>query len=463
MAYSTAEIWEHNRANAIASHVSGTISLIASMTLLAIILRSRDGLSTTFHRLLFGLCISDIMSSLSWALSSSMVPRDMDYLVWNAKGNIALCNAQGIFMHIGVTGSFLYNFSLCFYYLAIVRYSKKDTYIKNKLEPWFHGTAILFSIAGGVAMLANGSFSAGNGPLCACVAYDPPHCIGYRTGDIPEGFTIPCGQGGSFTNTTLRNIFFAGPLILTPIVIIVTMTLMYTAVLKTEKKSQKYAFNRGTIRMPHHVEEQNSNRSGETNPSLWSRIKKQMKCLHSQLSNTSRSRRRVNSKSRLVRQRALVYSLAYFATYTFFIVMNSMTMVNSKVPFALNLLSTIFVPLHGFFNFLVYIYQFIYPKVLKAKTSKKNKLSWGQAFMTALTSGGENRTSKNSHSDRLRPIGRQTITTRKKRSHFPEKEKPDTCSQCEPLENKNTGVIQQMAKSDDTSNFPIITHNTLDV
>lgn len=116
----------------LSQRVSGTISLIASIAIIWHVLRSNNGLSTTYHRLVFGLSISDTISSLANALSTTMAPKEMNYLIPFAQGNSATCDTQGFLLILGYMIGALYNCSICFYYLAIIRYDKKDAYIKNK-------------------------------------------------------------------------------------------------------------------------------------------------------------------------------------------------------------------------------------------------------------------------------------------------------------------------------------------
>ena len=109
----------------ISNTISGSISLIASILLAIHILRSHHGLSTTYHRLVFGLSCSDILSSLAYALSSLVVPKEMGYLVPFAYGNLEACDVQGFLIHFGLISGCLYNCCICFYYLAIITFNKK--------------------------------------------------------------------------------------------------------------------------------------------------------------------------------------------------------------------------------------------------------------------------------------------------------------------------------------------------
>ena len=138
---------------------SGSISFIASMLLVTHILRSHEYLSTTYHRLIFGLSCADIISSFCHALSSTMVPKEMNYLVPFASGNIVTCDAQGFLIWFANGVSMSYNCAVCFYYfLAIITYNKKHDYIEKKLEPWFHGISISIPLVYSIIYLVTKSF-----------------------------------------------------------------------------------------------------------------------------------------------------------------------------------------------------------------------------------------------------------------------------------------------------------------
>jgi hypothetical protein len=92
---------------------TGSVSTIASTCLAVHILRSNHGLSTTYHRLVFGLCISDILSSFGFALASTMVPKEMNYLAPGAQGNTATCTTQGFILAVGVIAANLYKTVCC--------------------------------------------------------------------------------------------------------------------------------------------------------------------------------------------------------------------------------------------------------------------------------------------------------------------------------------------------------------
>jgi hypothetical protein len=224
---------------------TGSVSLIASTCLILYILRSHHGLSTTYHRLVFGLSVADISSSFAYVLSSTMVPKEMKYIVPGAQGNTTTCTLQGSLFVVAYTIGAAYNCSICFYYLAIIRYNKKNEYIRNKakLEPWFHGISILFPLVVGFICIAMKGYNE-YGAVCHLVPNYPPHCIGYKNGDTPEGFSIPCGRGDGGENPILYLVTLivgsGSTLIITPTAIVVTMLLMYRSVSKIEQSVQNY-------------------------------------------------------------------------------------------------------------------------------------------------------------------------------------------------------------------------------
>ena len=52
-----------------------------------------------------------------------------------------------------------YNCMICFYYLAIITYKKKDDFVKGKLESWFHGFPMILTIAIGITGLIMKQFN----------------------------------------------------------------------------------------------------------------------------------------------------------------------------------------------------------------------------------------------------------------------------------------------------------------
>ena len=105
----------YQKTESLISSTSCSISFIASTLLIAHILRSHQGLSTTYHRLVFGLSFADILfSSAALGLSSLKVPQDVGYSwIPGARGNVDTCTTQGFLITVGLYMSIYYNSSIC--------------------------------------------------------------------------------------------------------------------------------------------------------------------------------------------------------------------------------------------------------------------------------------------------------------------------------------------------------------
>jgi hypothetical protein len=380
-------------------HTTGSVSTIASTCLIVHILRSHHGLSTTYHRLLFGLSIADIMSSFAQALGSIMVPKEMHYFIPYAQGNTATCTAQGFLIGVGGTIAAMYNCSICFYYLSIIRYNKKDEYIRNKLEPWFHGISIVFPLVCGFIFIAMKGVNVYESS-CFLTQNDPPHCIGFESGETPEGFSIPCGRGDGGENPILylvAAIVGVGPaLIITPTVIVGTMLLMYRSVSKIEQKMRNYGVN--ALRLNARSgggnrgdnAETNSTRSANEQEGIMSRIKRTVfmcmipRCLHrDDQPPTSRSNG-ATSQKRAILHMAAGYALAW----AFVCIPAIMVGLFLRQSYETLIFLAFLTPLQGLFNFLT----FMSPKVRSAKRSRRGEnLTWRQAFIKAYLSRGDRR------------------------------------------------------------------------
>ncbi len=148
--------------------VSGITSTISSSTLIWMMARSYDGLSTTQHRLLLGLSICDILSSLSHSMFNATAPSEDAYDTWNARGNEVTCDAQGFLLAVGTFGGLFYNAALTLYYLAVIKFGKSNEYIRRKIEPFLHGIPIVAAMTHSIIRLVGNHFN--NNGMGSCWA-----------------------------------------------------------------------------------------------------------------------------------------------------------------------------------------------------------------------------------------------------------------------------------------------------
>lgn len=190
-------------------------------------------LSTTANRLLCGLCISDMISSLGLMPSTLPLPNAgvklEENLIWNGRGTTLTCDIFGIITLLGTAAAPLYNCSLCLYSLSIIKYNLAEKDIQKKLEVWFHAVPILFSVGAVITVQLNEAF---NPVLTVCwIAPKPLSCFGDES--------IECERGENFLICLI--IFTVIPLLVLPCVIVVSMTMMYASIRKHEKLMDQYS------------------------------------------------------------------------------------------------------------------------------------------------------------------------------------------------------------------------------
>ena len=124
------------------SRLSAFFSILGSVTVIFMILRRRKVRLALFHnRLVLGMCLMDIVSSIGWGANVTMAPSYLRNRVYPAYGNEITCNIQGFFITLGLCVPF-YNCCLCLYYMFYIRYEVKEDIFK-KYEKYFHAIAVL--------------------------------------------------------------------------------------------------------------------------------------------------------------------------------------------------------------------------------------------------------------------------------------------------------------------------------
>jgi hypothetical protein len=126
----------------LAPRITGSISVISSALIIYVILRSPNGLSTIYHRIMFGMSFVDILGSAAIAFTHLAMPRPGISEIIDNYGfeGTRLGNTDG------------YNNSLCVYYACIIAFSMHEARVTRKVEPFLHFLPIGSSI--GMASIA---------------------------------------------------------------------------------------------------------------------------------------------------------------------------------------------------------------------------------------------------------------------------------------------------------------------
>ena len=133
---------------------AGLVSTCSSLLILFVIAKSKEKLSTIYHRIMIGLSSYDIFLSVATGLSTVLLPKDhitemerfkYQDLNFPVEGTMETCHAQGwlvLFGWIGTSGTTLL---LCFYYV-LVCFRVHETTIRKFVEPICYPVIMISSI-----------------------------------------------------------------------------------------------------------------------------------------------------------------------------------------------------------------------------------------------------------------------------------------------------------------------------
>ena len=355
--------------------VSGSLSVLGSTTIIFMVLRSREKLSSTYHRILFGMSSMDIVYSCGYLLSTIPFPRDTPALWDNLFGNTTTCTIQGSMIFSGNMGSNLYNCSLAMFYMLTIVYGVRDEVMKTRIEPFFHALPLVYIGSVNTFLLIKKSF---NPAVTTCFI-----------GPYPRGChlnpDVPCtrGENAAVYMWTLHG----WPVIAMFFSVLIIMGKLYHSVRSQEKKMQSYQV---TTTLPESIRRlrnvtsaEQSTPSPETPPPSprLSFFRNAFNfCQPTQQESYSPRQSPFARRRREAMIQCFLYVLAYFVSYIF-VVIFQINMNTGQFIYSIWVMTQVTVPLQGFWNFLV----FIRPRVI-ASRQVENDLTLAQAFMKAIMS-----------------------------------------------------------------------------
>ena len=381
----------------VTSTISGTLSLLASTTIIRKVATSTDRLKSPYARIVFGLCTSDIFVSIANATSTFLTPSGTS---WMSVGNEATCTIQGFFSLMGSVSTPFYNLSLCIFYLCVVKYSMRGTRFRHEIEPYLHAIPIVWSLFIAIYAASAGLINPGNGAICHLGSY-PTNC------HLDED--IPCERGENIQR--IRWIFNGVPILLIFIGIFGVMIKLGLNVRRQEKIMESYSFRlqmerRQEIVVAHARKSlrsgsstanlaRNKNSTKESVSSLFAEVSSTANSTgevssfttfsgctttnsttrtRSMISSTStttappppttttttttttRKRKRRKSQATEIFTQAILYFLAFLATFAplFAIPIAQAFYGKGGIPFGFYVTANILYPLQGVFNILVF-------------------------------------------------------------------------------------------------------------
>mmetsp|Transcript_25393 Transcript_25393/g.38815 ORF Transcript_25393/g.38815 Transcript_25393/m.38815 type:complete len:575 (+) Transcript_25393:331-2055(+) len=186
--------WETNYA-ALVPRFSGGSSAICSLLIIYVILRSHKKLSTTYHRIMASMSVTDFLASVAMTLTSLPMPKEMPHekeygFSWAGTrlGTTQTCNVQGFFFQFGFTATITYNTILCVYYVCSLVIQMSEKRIHRFVEPVFHAVAILFGLVSAIPPLFLELYNPSDSTYAWCGITTYPHqCTTWDDVDCVRG------------------------------------------------------------------------------------------------------------------------------------------------------------------------------------------------------------------------------------------------------------------------------------
>ena len=363
--------------------ITGSISFVSSGTIAVMILKCKDSFSYPFRRLIFGLSIADVIQSGAMMMGPLSLPKEYDTLHW-ANGNQFTCDLQGFALHIGFAGVPMYVLSLSVYFLSAVKYNINDKKFSEKIEPYLHAISVIWTIAGGIACWVTGVFNVmSSGNVCWYTPF-PDNCV---TND-----DIECIRGEkAFTFGWI----FGGSNAITLFGIIFCLVGVCRTVINQEKRNARWSVARVSM-------QSSENESGlmrRLSSALYASLRRSLSVENDdeqhhtgtpvtlgpalrQSSYVPRAARNSKRKKRETMTQASLYILSFIASCVWAYLYGFLVTIGEEVPFTIILLFSIFYPLGGLFNILVYTR----PK-LKSVRKRHPNLTWMRCFIEVIKAG----------------------------------------------------------------------------
>lgn len=333
------------------ARATGLVSAISSILIILVIAISSTKLSTSYHRIIFGMSLSDVIASIAVFCSTWLMPQDMMFTQFQSSvlGNWTTCSLQGFFFLIGFECAFAFNTLLCIYYLNVIRYKCSEEKFRKCQEPLFFGLAIIIPLAHTAAVIKGNLIAPGPYDVaCTAAVYPywcachPPFC------DLDEHSLelcnmIPSGQSFGFTGLFLAWSLLVLYLICTAIIFISLLLVCRTAYVQA---NQALLIKR--------------------NPELLVRSSNN---INNMRSNAQKEYEKRWYETKVVFLQALGYVFAFIFCSIFPIF--SIVSVEKKT-IVVQYLNVILRPLQGFFNFLIFMGH----KIHNQRRSDKNLTWW---------------------------------------------------------------------------------------
>jgi len=207
--------------------VTASLSLVGSSLTLLTIHRTEKQKRKTYHRLMLGISVFDIIMSTGLALGPLPVPADTG--LPGAHGNTATCTFQAMLLQLG-TASIPYSVMLMVYFVLVIRYGLNN-FTMLRVEPILHLIPILYHLAIAVGGIAPQVYNS-QGTLC-WIAASPLGCT-----DDP---TVDCERGEEYEELFGLWLLVI-PLMIWNFLMMLALLIVAITVIRRYRKSNRFVF-----------------------------------------------------------------------------------------------------------------------------------------------------------------------------------------------------------------------------
>jgi hypothetical protein len=364
--------------------------------------------SSPYHRIIFGLSISDIFQSFGLLSGPFAAPAYVPQALWGAGNNLS-CATNGVISTIGIISTPMYTFFLCYFCLCKVKKNMTDDTFSQKIEWKLHKFIIAFNFMICVAALATKSLNSNpNGNICTTAAV-PTGCR--QSPDIYG----ECDETIARNTTILTFVIYCGASLLCLVGIITCMVkICWHVMITTHTSTRKRTGVRGSSQDGHtrksfteaarrnFLKDESTTRAAAAQRTTVIKVVKNNfavddeECTGREIepaqktlvgSQTYQDGCSANALVKVYRREFVIQASLYVLVYiaqNFFVLYSMIVFVIEKrhLNNVFVLLASIFYPLGGLFNILVYTR----PKVLSLRRMHP-QYYWFQAFVIVIRAG----------------------------------------------------------------------------
>lgn len=363
--------------------ITGSISCLASLILaISIQCSIKRSRSTPYRRLVYGLCLSDILQSLAVITGPFATPTGTPGGLWS-RGTVATCNLNGFMLSAGFTAVTMYFLSLSIYYICRLQRKMSNGRFRIRLEGKIHRFIWIWHLVLNISLALSHNFNAKwGGGLCFVTEY-PQFC------DVAPEKYGEC-QRGRHAKLLLTIFIFVPWCVCLFGIVYCMLRLVHHA----------FVLSRVTLWHGRRMETDDTISSTSVGASHRDGISISASCgqssdrglLRESSAATESSGDKLVKLSLLYKRELTTQAMSFIGVFFFVYLMPIVRYIHNlkkiPFPFALMALYSFCFPLGGLLNILVHTRPHI--AALRRKREKVGmQISWIRAFVRVLLSGGD--------------------------------------------------------------------------